>query len=87
MEEKQNKPSFWTKCRDVLLKVTPIISGLVTVAGPIIECAKHDVKNRSNVRAQQQLSDIRYYDWQRRQEYRRQHPYRNTYQRRRYGKR
>lgn len=83
----ENKPSFWTKCGDFLLMVTPILTGIVTIAAPIIECKKHDAKNRSNVRAEQQLMDMRYYDWQRRQEYRRQHPYRNTYRRRRYGKR
>ena len=78
--------SFWTKCGDFLLKVTPIITGIVTIATPIIECAKHDVKNRSNVRAEQQLMDMRFYNWLRRQEYRRQHPYRKN-GRRRHGKR
>lgn len=82
-----NKPSFWTKYGNVLLKVTDFLSGLVNVATPIIECMKHNAKNKSNVRAEQQLLDMRYYDWQRRQEYRRQHPYRNTYRRRRHGKR
>lgn len=82
-----NKPSFLTKGGDILLKVTSFLSDLVTVATPIIECMKHNAKNKSNVRAEQQLLDMRFNDWQRRQEYRRQHPYRNTYRRRRYGKR
>ena len=49
--------SFWTKCGDVLLNVTSILTGIVTIATPIIECAKHDVKNRSNVRAEQHVTE------------------------------
>ena len=72
MEEKQSKPSFWAKCMKRVQEVAPLLASLVTIAMPIIECMKHSAKNRSNVRAQQQLIDIRYYDWLRRQEYSRQ---------------
>ena len=82
----ESSSSWLTKCGDVLLKVVPVLSGLVTIAMPWIECKKHDAKNRSNVRAEQQLMDMRFYDWQRRQEYRHQHPYSNN-GRKRYGKR
>ncbi len=86
MENNNSSASWWTKCGDTLLKVTPFITCLVTIATPIIECMKHNAMNRSNVRAEQQLMDMRFYDWQRRQEFRHQHPYLNN-GRRSYGKR
>ncbi|MBO6045231.1 MAG: hypothetical protein J6P69_05215 [Bacteroidales bacterium] len=47
---------------------------------------KHSAKNRSNVKAQQRISDIKFNDWVRRWEYRNQHPFRN-FGRRRHGRR
>ena len=86
MENNNSSASWWTKCGDVLLKVTPILTSIVTIATPIIECMKHSAKNRSNVKAQQRISDIKFNDWVRRWEYRNQHPFRN-FGRRRHGRR
>ena len=84
MENNNSSSSWWIKCENILLKVTPIITGIATVAAPLIDCLTHSAKNKSNVQAQQQISDIRYNDWVRRQEYRQQHPYR-SYRRKRHG--
>lgn len=86
MEAQNNKPSFWAKCAARIKKAAPYIPAVVAVATPFIDCMKHSAKNRSNVKAQQRISDIKFNDWVRRWEYRNQHPFRN-YGRRRHGRR
>jgi len=85
MEAKNNKPSFWARCGARIKNAVPYITALFTVATPFIDCLTHGAKNSNNVKAQQRISDIKFNDWVRRQEYRRQHPYR-SYRRRRHGK-
>lgn len=86
MEAKNNKPSFWARWGARFKKAAPYIPVIVAVAAPVIDCIKHSAKNRSNVKAQQRISDIKFNDWVRRWEYRNQHPFRN-YGRRRHGRR
>ena len=86
MDAKNNKPSFGARWGARIKKAAPYIPAIVAIAAPVIECIKHDMKNNSNVKAQQRISDIKFNDWVRRWEYRNQHPFRN-FGRRRHGRR